>query len=135
MIVKVTREALEEIQAATAEAGQREACGLLLGEKHGANANIALAVETRNAHPTPETHFEVDPQALIDTYRSEREGGPALIGYFHSHPNGAPAPSPTDQDMAPGDGRIWAIASRDEVRFWRDGPEGFTPVTHHIVEL
>ena len=135
MIVKVTREALEEIQAATAEAGQREACGLLLGEKHRAHVDIALAVETRNAHPTPETHFEVDPQALINAYRAERDGGASLIGYFHSHPRGAPEPSATDQDMALGDGRIWAIASRDEVRFWRDGPEGFTPVTHHIVEL
>ena len=64
--------------------------------------------------PDPETHFEIDPQALIDAHRAARAGGPQVLGYYHSHPAGEPEPSATDRAMAAGDGRMWAIMGRDE---------------------
>lgn len=135
MIIEVTREALAAIRIAADGAYPYEACGLLLGIREKGFLRVTRSVQARNVHPQPGTHFEIDPRSLIDAYRAEREGGLALIGYFHSHPHGAPAPSATDQDMAPGDGRIWAIAARDEVQFWCDKPDGFAPVTHRVVEL
>lgn len=135
MIIDVTREALDLMRRAAQGADPYEACGLLLGSREQGALRVTHTVEARNTHPRPRTHFEIDPKTLIEAFRAEREGGLALIGYFHSHPYGAPAPSATDQDMAPGDGRIWAIAARDEVRFWCDKPDGFAPVAHHVVEL
>ena len=132
MKIEVTREALDAIRRAAAGAGEKEACGLLLGTLQQGRACITQALETRNTHPTPRTHFEVEPKALIDAYRAEREGGPRVLGCFHSHPNGEAAPSETDQSMAPRDGRVWAIASRREVRFWKDAPEGFVPLDVEI---
>ena len=134
MSIKVTSQALDEIRQSGAAADPLEACGLLLGsQQDGVNA-ITLAVETRNAHPTPLTNFEIEPQAMIDAYREERNGGPCLMGYFHSHPTGKPEPSLVDQTQSPRDGRIWAIVSGNEVRFWKDQPDGFAPLDHEVFD-
>jgi proteasome lid subunit RPN8/RPN11 len=116
--LEIAAVALAALHAAAAAAHPREACGVLLGE----GGRIVAALETANVHPTPETHFEIDPQALIDAHRAARAGGaPQVIGYFHSHPTGAPVPSATDRAMAAGDGRVWAIIAGPQVTFWRDG--------------
>ena len=128
MDVDVSKQALAAIRAAAAAAHPREACGILLG----AGGRIAEARETANVHAFPETHFEIDPQALIDAHRAARGGGPEVIGYFHSHPSGPAEPSATDRAMAAGDGRIWAIIAGGEIMFWHDGKEGFTALSFTI---
>nr|WP_068864028.1 M67 family metallopeptidase [Erythrobacter dokdonensis] len=122
---EVTSQALAAMRAAAAATHPREACGILLGE----GGRIISARPTRNVHPTPETRFEIDPQALIDAHRAARAGGLEVVGYFHSHPAGAAAPSATDRAMAAGDGRIWAIIAGGNVTFWRDGEQGFAPLS------
>ena len=115
-------------------------------------AHIARLEEVANVHPTPRTHFEIDPQALINAHRAQREGaglddasgaasGPvsgaaseALIGYFHSHPTGSARPSACDARMAAGDGKIWAIVAGEEVTFWRDAAEGFCALSFRVVD-
>ncbi len=110
--------------AEAASAAPQEACGLLLGQ----GRRIEQIQPARNVHPAPETHFEIEPGALIGAHRGARRGGPEIIGYYHSHPKGAPQPSDTDRALAPGDGRIWAIIGQGRVQFWRDAPSGFEPV-------
>lgn len=130
MTVEVTRDAIEAMERAASAASPNEACGILLGKRH----KITRAVETRNVHSAPETHFEIDPQALIDAHRAARAGGPEIVGYFHSHPSGEPTPSQTDQDMAAGDGAIWAICANETVGFYRSGKEGFEPLPIILIE-
>ncbi|MEO1648756.1 MAG: M67 family metallopeptidase [Pseudomonadota bacterium] len=134
MKIEVTSQALERIERAAQAAHPREACGLLLGALESGVAKIDEAVQTRNVHSTPDTHFEIDPRALIDAHRAEREGGPHVLGYFHTHPEGPPAPSSVDQAQAAGDGKIWAIAGAGEVRFFLDTREGFEPLRHNQSE-
>lgn len=130
MELKVTRDALTTMRAAAAAAHPQEACGLMLGE----GARIIAARETANVHPAPATHFDIDPQALINAHRAARAGGAQVLGYFHSHPTGAAEPSATDRAMAAHDGRIWAIIAGDEVRLWRDGDGGFVALSFTIIE-
>lgn len=104
----------------------REACGLLLGR----DGQVVAATLAANVHPTPETHFEIDPQALVDAHRAERTGGPEVTGYWHSHPHGPPAPSATDRAHATGDGRVWAIVGEGRVGWWRDAPGGFERLSY-----
>ena len=144
-----------------------EACGLLWGPVSGPVsvhvsgpvsgdadmsgedcAHISRLEEVANVHPTPRTHFEIDPQALINAHRAQREGAgldgasgakpgaasEALIGYFHSHPTGSARPSACDAQMAAGDGKIWAIAAGKDVTFWRDEAEGFCALSFVIVD-
>ena len=134
MKIEVTSQALERIKRAAQAAQPHEACGLLLGALQSGVAKIDRVVTTRNVHATPRTHFEIDPRQLIDAHRAEREGGPQLLGYFHSHPQGPPAPSAIDQAHAAGDGKIWAIAGGGEVRFFHDAKEGFVPLFHDEYE-
>ena len=67
------------------------------------------------------------------TLRAARAGGPRLVGYYHSHPTGAPEPSATDRAQAAHDGRVWAIAAEGEVRFWRDDETGFVPLSYTAI--
>lgn len=121
----VAHKALQTILAEAARAAPEEACGLLLG----ADGRILEARPAANVAPDRARHFEIDPAALIDAHRSERGGGAQLIGYYHSHPSGPPEPSATDRECAAGDGKIWAIAAEGMVRFWRDGADGFEPLS------
>lgn len=115
--------------AESASALPAECCGLLLG--HGA---IERAVPTANVAADPLRHFEIDPQALISAHRAARAGGPQVLGYYHSHPSGHPVPSATDCRHAGGDGRVWAIAARGEVRFYTDTPTGFAALSYAVVD-
>jgi proteasome lid subunit RPN8/RPN11 len=116
--------------AKAARATPQEACGLLLG--HG--LRIERAQPARNVHATPLTHFEIDPQALIDAHRAARAGGPQVLGYYHSHPSGPAEPSAADRAQAAGDGKVWAIVAGGEARFWRDTADGFEPLSYALVE-
>jgi predicted GIY-YIG superfamily endonuclease/proteasome lid subunit RPN8/RPN11 len=118
-----------QILSAAHNAHPREACGILLGRA----GRITVVRETRNVHRAPETRFEIDPQALIDAYRDEREGGLKVLGFFHSHPVGRPIPSATDKAFAAGDGKVWAIIAGDDLMFWQDNSNGFDPLSYEVV--
>lgn len=134
----MTSEALAAMRTHAAAALPHEACGILLGAAFPWGLRISEARETANVHPAPETHFEIDPQALIDAHRSARSGGPQIVGYYHSHPVGEARPSATDRACAAQDGRVWAIIARHDpaadVTFWRDGEQGFTALPFTCVE-
>ena len=68
-----------------------------------------------------------------DAHRKEREGGLQLLGYFHSHPSGEPSPSDTDRAMSAKDGKVWAIAGGDHLRFWQDNPQGFDALSYEVI--
>ena len=110
--------------AAAGEAHPREACGLLLGE----GEHITAATVAANIHPDPVRHFEIDPAALLAAHKAQRAGGPQVLGYWHSHPNGRPAPSDEDRALAAGDGRLWAIVANGAISVWRSEPDGFKPL-------
>lgn len=117
--------------AAARAAAPHEACGLLLG--HG--ARIGHALPAANAAADPTRHFEIDPAVLIAAHRAARDGsGPQVIGYFHSHPNGLARPSATDAQDAARDGRIWVIVAGDAITCWRDGPDGFEPLSYAVTQ-
>jgi proteasome lid subunit RPN8/RPN11 len=128
--VTVTRGALATMLAAAERAAPAECCGILLGEKD----TIAEARPAANVAAEPLTRFEIDPAALIAAHRAARAGGAPISGYFHSHPNGHPRPSATDCAHAGGDNRVWAIVANRAIHWFRDTPQGFTPLSSRVVE-
>ena len=128
MPLEVSSALVERLIAQGAAAHPHEACGLLLGK----DGRLSEARVCTNVHPDPARHFEIDPQALIDAYRSARSGGPEVLGYWHSHPEGPPDPSATDRAHATGDGRVWAIIAKGRVGWWRDAPSGFEPLSYTV---
>ncbi len=128
MELSVTSGAMATLLAEAARAHPAECCGLLLGQ----GQHVASALPAANVHPQPERHFEIDPQALVDAFRAARQGGPQVIGYYHSHPNGHPLPSATDCKHA-GDRRVWAIVAAGAVEFYRDSEDGFLPLPSRVL--
>jgi proteasome lid subunit RPN8/RPN11 len=130
MVLQVARPVIAAITAEAEAAHPHECCGLLLGT----GDSITAALPARNVHPAPARHFTIDPQTLINAHRAARGGGPCLIGYYHSHPHGPAAPSPTDIKEAAHDARVWAISAAGGIGWWRDTTDGFVPLSLAIVD-
>ena len=129
-MLEVAKSVLEAIRKEAERAHPEECCGILLG----AGDRITAIQPAANLHPTPRTHFEIDPQALIDAHREARGGGAEIVGYYHSHPTSAAMPSARDAAMAARDGKVWAIIAGESTRFWSDRKAGFCELSYSIAE-
>lgn len=88
-----------------------EACGLLVGHVEGGGAwHVAEAVESPNLAPAGQTdRFEIDPALRLALQRQARARGAAVIGIWHSHPDGPARPSATDLAGAWEAGLAWVL--------------------------
>jgi proteasome lid subunit RPN8/RPN11 len=133
MRARISSAALQQIVAAAAVSPDAEICGLLFGSADA----IERAEPCANVAIDPARSFEIDPRALIAAHKAMRDGGPGLIGCYHSHPHGPAAPSPRDAEAAASDGWLWLIAGDDEVTAWRAVAAGrvegrFEPITLEV---
>lgn len=128
----LSRAQLDTILAHARDSAPEECCGLLLGDP--ATGRVSAVRPTANVAAGRAHRFEIDPQALLQAHKAARAGGPALIGHYHSHPEGLAEPSAADAEMAERRGEFWLIVGRDgAVGAWRAGARGavqgcFTPV-------
>lgn len=123
MSLVISTALLESIRAHARAAGGEECCGLLLGTRE--SNQIAAVLPAANVAAEPRHFFEIDPAILLRVHREARTGGLAIIGHYHSHPEGNPTPSPVDAAMAQGDGELWLlIGSNGAARAWRAVPSG-----------
>lgn len=126
MIVFSTSQ-LAELRAHAAAAYPHEACGLLLGQHRVGAWRVSRLMPSDNLADDPAHHFEVDPRLRLELQRELRgdtQDGEDVIGHYHSHPDGAAAPSATDRAMAWEPELIWVIAAASatgtgEVRAYR----------------
>lgn len=129
MNVEVTSDVIARLREESLRAHPEECCGLLLGE----GMRVDRAIPAANVAAEPTRHFEIDPSVLLAAHRGARQGGPQVLGYYHSHPVGHPVPSATDCEHSTGDSRVWAIIAGGQVAFWRDTGNGFAPIPCRIV--
>jgi proteasome lid subunit RPN8/RPN11 len=88
----------------------RECCGLIEGTIDGGVARVTAL------HPMPNVadehdRFEIDPAAHIALLRNLRDCGHAIIGCYHSHPNGRAEPSERDRESAVEPDFLWLICA------------------------
>lgn len=104
----------------------RECCGLLEGLRvegaSGQEFHVTALHPARNLAPAQD-RFEIAPEDHIRALKAARASGHALIGCYHSHPDGRAEPSPTDKAGAGEEGFLWLIAAGDrlEAFVYRDG--------------
>ena len=129
MEFQISTDAAHAILSEAARSPTSEVCGLLLG----AGGRVSHVVSARNVAPDPATSFEVDPAVLLAAHRRHRDGKPGVIGCYHSHPVGPPAPSSRDGAAASLSAPYWIIATPTLLSWWRfneAGPFfGFEPVS------
>ena len=87
-----------------------ECCGLIEGTRIGETIKANMLHSTRNATNEPD-RFEVDPADQFRILREARVRGAEIVGCYHSHPNGRPAPSVHDRESAGEDGFVWLIVA------------------------
>jgi proteasome lid subunit RPN8/RPN11 len=93
--VTVPSSALDAIAAHAREAAPAECCGVLIGR----DRQIVEAVRCRNLSDDP-NRFLIDPQDHFDVMRRARAAQLDVVGFYHSHPNSNPEPSPSDRAEA-----------------------------------
>ncbi len=93
--VRLTREALDAVQAHARREPGLECCGLLAGRA----GVITTVLPAKNALGSA-TAFEIAPAELFALFRHMRERGLDHLGIYHSHPAGDNAPSPRDIERA-----------------------------------
>jgi proteasome lid subunit RPN8/RPN11 len=107
----VLPDALRTQFAAEARAAfPRECCGLIEGVREGDAARALKLHPARNLASEPD-RFEIDPAAQFALLRALRGTERAVIGCYHSHPNGKAEPSPRDREGAGEEGFVWLIVA------------------------
>lgn len=81
----------KEMQSHVAADAPLEACGILAG-LDGISTSV---FPTRNLLNSP-VRYQIQPQDQIRTFFELERRGWDFLAVYHSHPNGPPAPSPTD---------------------------------------
>jgi proteasome lid subunit RPN8/RPN11 len=119
MDVAIASGLLRQILDHTERARDVEVCGLLLGE----GECITAVMPADNLSTDPHDSFELDPRVQFAAYRAARAGGPAVIGHYHSHPNGRTDPSPRDGEAAAA-GELWMIVAGGSARLYRARARG-----------
>ncbi|MEZ5709634.1 MAG: M67 family metallopeptidase [Blastomonas sp.] len=120
MDIRISRSLHERLMTAAREAMPAECCGLLLG----AGDTVEAIAPAANVSASPLVRFEIDPAVLIAAERRARNGGPQVLGYYHSHPDGSLLPSAEDAARAACDGRLWMIIANGRASLWRNAPGG-----------
>ena len=128
--VRIARSVAGPLIAEANSARTDEVCGLLVGTRVDDRYEVTRLVPCDNvAPPTLRTRrFEIDPRRVIEEERSLRGSGNAVVGFYHSHPEGLPVPSGTDRDyMALWPDSAWVILSKEgpsPIRAWGFDPSG-----------
>jgi len=102
----IAKTLIEQMRRAAVEALPNECCGLLVGRRAPV-AVVTRVVPAANVHDDPARFFTVDPAAQFKLLRDL--GDERLLGVYHSHPEGPPAPSPRDLAEANDPDLIWLV--------------------------
>lgn len=117
-MITLAADVLADLTRAVEAAYPEEGCGLLVGawDEDGA-CNVDRIVESANLAEDPRRHFFVDIRLLLALQKQLRGTPERIVGVYHSHPDGVPAPSETDQARAFDRDLVWLIASVQGGRF------------------
>ena len=105
----------EQIMREAKAAYPLECCGLIEGAEEADSFCATLLHPARNLAAAVD-RFELDPADHIAALKAARGRGHALIGCYHSHPDGHAAPSQADQRGAAQANFLWLIAATDGVQ-------------------
>ena len=105
-VIEIRKSVVDMIRDHARREAPNECCGLLLGTP----SLIGQARPARNIQSSPNRYL-IDPADHFAAIREARAAGCQIIGAYHSHPNSAPNPSPTDLREATYRNYVYVITS------------------------
>jgi desampylase len=125
MRVVLPQDLRQRILHEAAGAAPRECCGLLEGLRDADGFRITALHPARNLALATD-RFEIDPRDHFAAHRAARAGAAAIIGCYHSHPNGPAEPSATDRAGAGEENFLWLIAGDSGLNAFVHAGGGFS---------
>ena len=119
--VLLARGVLGAVRAHAHQALPGECCGALLGRATNTDATVERALPLPNQSAEVRAYL-VGPEGVRAAEAAAARAGLEVVGFYHSHPASAPAPSPADLeagwpwytyllvDAATGEARAWTLA-------------------------
>lgn len=105
---------LAEVRAHAIGAAPEECCGALLGR----GGEVVCAVALENEAVGRDQRYLITAPRVLRVEAEARRRGLEVVGYYHSHPDGAPAPSETDRALA-WPGYAYLIVGGARIEGWR----------------
>ena len=111
-----------QIVALAQAAYPSECCGLLEGVCEEGGFRVAALHPARNLADRPD-RFAMDPRDQFAAQKAARANRRAIIGCYHSHPDGAARPSAHDLAGAGEEDFLWLIAAGETLNafVYREG--------------
>jgi len=104
----------EQLTAEARAAFPMECCGLIEGTATPEGWRATALHGSKNLAENPKQNFLIDPQIHFALLHRLRGTDCAIIGCYHSHPQGRGEPSERDRAAAMDDGFVWLIAGDGE---------------------
>lgn len=102
--VELTTEGEERVRNHGSSSYPEEACGMLIGPSPTAAEKVRRISQVRSARnrraEDREHRFLIPAEELREAERSIAGTGLEVVGFYHSHPDHPPEPSPFDRDHA-----------------------------------
>jgi proteasome lid subunit RPN8/RPN11 len=95
------------------EGAPNEICGVLGGLRDDDTSSVLSVHPAENAADTPRTEYSIDPEEQLALIEAIEADGDDVVGFYHSHPAGPPAPSETDAARATWPGLSYVIVVLD----------------------
>jgi len=114
------------IVAAARATHPEECCGILLGRrKPEGETRVVRVMGASNVSALDRRRsFEIDPARLLQAVDRARVLGLAVVGFYHSHPDGAQRPSERDRRAAWSDMSYLIVPHDGTMTSWRRGCHG-----------
>ncbi len=94
-MLNILRVELDRICRHGEETYPHECCGVLLGRMDG-DVRTVVATERCENTQAASDWFNIDPRQIVRIQREASAAGQDIVGFYHSHPDGAARWSPSD---------------------------------------
>lgn len=88
-----------------------EVCGVLGGNRADDEFHIECSIRVTNTAETPRSRYRLDPAEHLAAMERIEEADREVVGFYHSHPDGPPTPSPIDRADATWPGALYVIVA------------------------
>jgi proteasome lid subunit RPN8/RPN11 len=136
-VLRLSRDAYDDIVYQGYDGGDEEICGVLAGEYGETQSVVREIHRAENVADRPQVRYAMDPEEQFEITERVEDAGLEVVGFYHSHPAGPVEPSETDAARATWPGYSYAICAFDGYPYlgsWRWTGERFERETVALVE-